>query len=145
MSKVLLMTVGLPRSGKSTWALQKGHPVVNPDAIRLAFHGLAFVPHAEKMIWTIAHYMVLSLFHAGHQLVILDSTNNTRKRREAWKSKHWVRKYRVFGVDKGTCIERAKKDDREYLVEVIERMAAEFEPIEEDEWDQEDTPNNAEG
>jgi predicted kinase len=32
----LILTVGLPRSGKTTWAKQQGVPMVNRDAIRLA-------------------------------------------------------------------------------------------------------------
>jgi len=38
--KILILTVGLPRSGKSTWAAKKGFPIVSPDAIRLAMHGM---------------------------------------------------------------------------------------------------------
>ncbi len=30
----LILTVGLPRSGKTTWALEQGWPIVNPDSIR---------------------------------------------------------------------------------------------------------------
>lgn len=67
----LLVTVGLPRSGKSTWAKQQGAPVVNPDAIRLALHGQAFLQEAEPLVWVMAKYMVEALFLAGHSTVIL--------------------------------------------------------------------------
>lgn len=44
--KKLILTIGLPRSGKSTWAKQQGCPVVNPDSIRLALHGKAYIQEA---------------------------------------------------------------------------------------------------
>jgi predicted kinase len=76
MTKTLIMTVGLPRSGKSTWAIAQGHPVVCPDAIRLALHGQPFIATAEPVVWATAKLMVASLFEAGHGVVILDATNS---------------------------------------------------------------------
>ena len=67
---LLFLTVGLPRSGKSTWALSQNLPVVSPDAIRLALHGLAFDAKRETEVWDIAMMMVRSLFLAGHKNVI---------------------------------------------------------------------------
>jgi predicted kinase len=136
--KTLLLTVGLPRSGKSSWArYQNNHPIVNPDAIRLAVHGQAFVPDAEPIVWAIAKYMVRALFLAGHNTVILDAANNTRKRREDWKSSSWLRKYKVFYTNKEECIRRAMSpsNNRPDLVPIIERMADQHEPVEDDEWD----------
>jgi predicted kinase len=51
--KILILTVGLPRSGKSSWSRQQTFPVVNPDSIRLALHGLRFAPEAEPFVWAI--------------------------------------------------------------------------------------------
>ena len=74
-NKTLILTVGLPRSGKSTWAMQQGYPVVNPDSIRLALHGHRFREESEEHVWAIAKTMVNSLFIAGHDKVIVDATN----------------------------------------------------------------------
>jgi len=41
-----------------------------------------FIKEAEKIVWTIVHYMVKALFIAGHNKVILDATNTTRKCRD---------------------------------------------------------------
>jgi predicted kinase len=133
----LILTVGLPRSGKTSWTEGKYIPVVNPDAIRLALHGTAFIPDAEKMIWVIAHYMVKALFIAGHDTVVVDATNTTRKRREAWKGDDWVRKYHVIDTSKEECIARCAPDrsNRPDLIPIIEKMAEQFEPVEDDEWD----------
>jgi predicted kinase len=123
----LILTVGLPRSGKSTWARQQPYPIVNPDAIRLALYGQAFIADAEQMIWAMARYMVKALFLAGHTTVILDATNVTKKRRDEWQDTLlWATNYKVFNTSKEECIERAKSNNRIDLISVINRMADEF-------------------
>jgi predicted kinase len=76
-NKLILMH-GLPRSGKSTWALEQGYPVVCPDAIRYCTTGKRWWGPIEYHIWATAKTMVRSLFLAGHKIVILDSTSRTR-------------------------------------------------------------------
>jgi predicted kinase len=132
----LILTVGLPRSGKTTWALERcayGIPIVNPDSIRLALHGKPFVPEAEPFVWAIARVMVHALFLAGHDDVIVDATNTTRKRRDDWKSSKWRRQYKVFDTSADECRRRAEETNRPDLIPVIDRMAAAFEPVGEDE------------
>ena len=74
-SKVLILTVGLPRSGKSTWARSQAYPIVCPDEIRTALHGHRFIPEAEPFVRAVAKVMVRALFGAGHQCVIFDGSN----------------------------------------------------------------------
>ncbi len=129
--KTLLMLVGLPRSGKTTWAKAKGLPIVCPDAIRLALHGQPYVQEAEPHVWAIARTMVQALFLAGHHYVTLDACNNTRKRRDEWRSKHWRRAFHVMATSVPECRRRALEDDR--VIAVIERMAEQHEPVTEEE------------
>lgn len=124
---LLTLTVGLPKSGKSTWARQQGVPVVNPDSIRLALHGERYLALAEPFVWAIAKVMVRALFLAGHDHVILDATNNTRKRRDDWHSSMWRRRVQEFRETSYECIRRAKAEDDEEIIPVIGRMAVEFE------------------
>lgn len=127
----LIMTVGLPRSGKSTWAKQSGHPVVCPDSIRLALHGQAFYGPAEPMVWAIARLMVRSLFLSGHETVVLDSTNGTRARRDEWKSREWRREFKILDTKIEECRARASEE----LLAVIDRMAAKWEDVQMEELD----------
>ncbi len=131
--KTLVMTVGLPRSGKTTWAKKMGHPMVSPDAIRLALHGQAYVSSAESFVWAIAQTMVAALFEAGHHIVILDACNNSVRRRDAWKSRRWHRVFEVFTASCEVCVDRACSDERDDLVKVIERMSEQHEPVTDEE------------
>lgn len=127
--KQLTLMVGLPRSGKSTYARKMGCPIVNPDSIRLALHGQRFASEAEPMVWAMAKYMVKALFLAGHRSVVVDATNTTKKRRDAWLSDGWTIRMIHIDTPKATCIERAVAENDTDIVPVIERMADEFEDI----------------
>lgn len=128
----LIVTVGLPRSGKSTWARAQDHPIVNPDSIRLALHGQRFLPEAEPFVWAIARCMVRALFLAGHETVILDACNTTKERRDEWLAHDgaWIRVFKAFPTPAEECIRRARAEGDEEIVPVIVRMAAHFEPPE---------------
>ena len=129
----LTLTVGLPRSGKTTWAREQGVPMVNPDSIRLALHGQAFRPESEPMVWAIAETMVRALFLAGHAHVILDATNVTRERRARWEKPDWETRFAVFEATVELCKWRARDSQSEHLLPVIDRMAATWEPLTPDE------------
>ena len=135
--KTLILLVGLPRCGKSTLAarlsVDLNCPIVCPDQIRLAIHGKAFDRESESLVWYTTRIMVKSLFGAGHDKIILDATGITRKSRDAWKCNQWAREFIEFDTPKEECIKRAKKMKREDLVEVIERMAGQYEPVSEEE------------
>ena len=127
----LIVTVGLPRSGKSTWANKMGYPIVSPDAIRLAIHGKQFINETELLVWTTAKYMIKSLFNAGHTTVIFDSTNITKQQRDDLVSNNWYRTFALFNVPVEECISRAQENtDLQYA---IIRMFEQFEKVTEDE------------
>lgn len=125
--KTLWMTVGLPRSGKTTSARGMKMPIVNPDSIRIALHGQRFIGEAEPMVWAIARYMVAALFEAGHDDVVLDATNTTVKRRDEWVDKRWRRMFVPMAADETECLARAARLNDSYIVPIIEKMAAQYE------------------
>ncbi len=134
----LICTVGLPRSGKSTWAREQGIPIVNPDSIRLAVHGQRFFAPAEPLVWVMAEIMIEALFKAGHGKVILDATNISRRRRNHWlKFDNTNRRlhegesprkvtFKVFNASAGECIRRAELAGDYEMIPVIKRMAKEW-------------------
>jgi predicted kinase len=126
--KRLHVLVGLPYSGKSSYAAHlkedEGYVIVSPDAIRLALHGERFNLHTEEIVWAIATYMVKSLFIAGHDDVILDACNMTKKRRKDWQGRRlgWETLFHVIDTDAEVCKERAFKHDDEDIIPIIDRM-----------------------
>lgn len=132
-NKLLIATVGLPYSGKSTWAVSQPWTVVSPDAIRLALHGQRFCREAEPMVWVIAKLMVRSLFLAGHSVVVLDATNLQRKYRDDWKSPDWDLRFKAILTPLEYCLERAQRADDQYILPIISRMAETQEPLGDDE------------
>lgn len=131
--KVLVCTVGLPRSGKTTWChemnKEKGWPIVNPDSLRLAMHGQRYAAQAEPMVWAIVKIMVSALFLAGHEFVLLDATGNSLKRREDMIGV-WECQFKVIDTTRAECIQRAEEEGDHVIIPVIHRMADAHEPLE---------------
>ena len=125
----LTLTVGLPRSGKSSWAREQKTPIVNPDSIRLALHGKAFIKEREDEVWAIAYLMTRALLLAGHMEIIIDATSVTQRSRDAWAKEfpECIIKLMWFDTSKEECIKRARGGKRAYLIPVIERMASQWE------------------
>jgi hypothetical protein len=80
--------------------------------------------------------VVASLFRAGHDRVVLDSYNQTRKSRSEWKSDRWNRVYHTMHTKSDACMEVARREKDEEIQPIIAKMAAEFEPVQADEWDE---------
>lgn len=123
----LLCTIGLPRSGKTTWSRTTGYPIVNPDSIRYALHGERFNALMEPYMWAMAKTMVRALFLAGHSFVVLDATNGTKARRQEWMNADWQTHFVYFNTSVEECIVRATVENDTYIIPVILRMAAAWE------------------
>ncbi len=138
---ILLMMMGLPRSGKSTWAQSQGYPVVDCDAIRLAKTGQRWWGPIEHEIWPFAKTMIRSLFLAGHKIVILDSTSLIRNQRDKFINSddiQWDRYVKIIHTPVDICKQRAL-DTYPELVSVIDWFDTNREELHPDEdiriWD----------
>lgn len=133
----LIVMVGLPRSGKSTWAKARNLPIVSPDAIRLALHGMRFLAIAEPMVWVLARIFVRALFLAGCSRVIVDGCHIKRDYRDEWKPDNVLTSWRVvfkhIYTGKEVCLDRAKAEKDDEIIPIIERDADRFEPLQNDE------------
>lgn len=114
--------MGLPRSGKSTWARDQSWPIVCPDAIRLATHGQFFYAPMEPWIWAMAYTMVESLFLSGHRVVLFDSCALTLKSRDELRRHGWDCRFKFFNTDLDVCLKRAVESTNPNLHDVVLRM-----------------------
>jgi predicted kinase len=74
--KSLIVTVGVPGSGKSTViarAASSGIPVVSSDSVRAELNGDATCQDQADVVWALVHARLAE--HLAHGSVLLDATN----------------------------------------------------------------------
>lgn len=125
-TKTLIITVGLPRSGKSTWSRSQGYPVISYDAMRSALVGHFQEHESIPMINALLIYSIKALFLSEHDVVIFDSTSHLKSQRDKWSS-IFNCKFKYFNTPPSECMERAKLTNKEYLIPKIIEMSKEFE------------------
>lgn len=142
--------VGLPRSGKSTYAKRyKGlYAIVSADQLRYLVYSQRFWGPGEDTMWAIRKIVLKMLMEQGIDIVI-DETNTTVSRRKpivdlAREYGYFVEAV-VIDTPKETCIERARADGDDSLIPIIERMAGQFEPVQQEEVDYIYMPLTGEG
>ena len=132
----LLIMVGLPGSGKSTWAKRytRGYPsyqIISTDDIRRQLYGDAAIQGEWRDIWR----RVIQQLSEGYQAitqgqasgVIYDATNVRRRHR-----REFVQTARRYGyrpvvavwmdVPLATCLMRNRARSRQVPTEIIEKM-----------------------
>lgn len=127
-----IMLVGIPASGKSTYAheLEKqGYHIHSSDAIRKELTGDSNSQNINNKVFEILHKRIKDDLEVGKSCVY-DATNMSMKRRIAFLSE--IKKYDcrkkciVFFIDPEICRERNKKRERKVPDYVIEKMLRQF-------------------
>lgn len=77
---MLVVMVGLPASGKTTYARRNFRTVVSPDRIRMEEFGTVFDATIEREVWRRARRRTREGLEAG-DVVCFDATSLSRKRR----------------------------------------------------------------
>jgi len=101
----LICTIGLPYSGKKTWAKTQGLPVIDLEVNTKASVTNKASKNTGALEFT--RQMIQSLFASGNPVVILLAENLTKKERSFWQSKDsfWNTQYREF---KTTALEATR-------------------------------------
>lgn len=141
---IIIVMVGLPRSGKTTWAQKQDIPIVDVDAARKSIHGLEFNNRAERLVWPIVCLMVEALIQK-HPAIILETNNTQVQHRKKWVSNDWQVIYKPIPVDVETALQRARNSGwnmLEALCQKIRTMPPMAEPIQVHEGPVLDTDDN---
>ena len=134
----LYVMVGIPASGKSTWAShQKTATVVSSDAIREEFFGSAKVQKSPKMVFDEFHKRIRLALAAGRD-VIADATHvsSNSRRGTLRNAPAGTTKVAVLAdVPLEKALQNNLKRERHVPEHVIRRMAnrLHFEPLSSDE------------
>lgn len=131
------MTVGLPRAGKTTWARQQNHPIIEMDAlwVLLGHDGnpRPVTGNDALVVDNIAKTMVKALFLSGNRTVILCGTHLLMMERENWISSGWKRNFKVFDTSYEVCKTRTLETCGEKWLADFEGKAAMAEVLLEEE------------
>lgn len=130
----LIMTTGLPRSGKTTWAKEyvdtSGNAVrINRDDLRAMLHNGKWSPKNEDVTMAVQKAMVLEALRKGKSVVV-DDTNLGDYHKARWegvaKEAGATFEVKKFGeTDLRVLIARDKKSDSQRGAHVIIRLAME--------------------
>lgn len=128
----LVITVGLPGSGKSTYLARLGINAISSDEIRRL---IADDPHDQTMnarIFTIVRYLVRQRIAAGRPITYVDATHL-----QPWERAPYVRLARrfkldlealLFDVPLDVCVARNRSRDRVVPEEALRAMALKLVP-----------------
>ncbi|MGJ5813473.1 AAA family ATPase [Paludibaculum fermentans] len=82
----LVILVGLPASGKSTWAQSKGLPILSSDAVRELLTGDATHQGVNRLVFRTLRQLAAARQQAGMPVTCIDSTALT-----VWERRCWLR------------------------------------------------------
>ena len=125
----LICTVGLPFSGKATWAKAQGLPVIDLE-INEKLMKTKSQKNTSALEFT--RQMIQSLFLSGNSVVILLAENLTRKEREFWVSKdlRWNTEYREFKINELEATRLAQANGAsKAMLDQIKTKAKAYEPL----------------
>jgi predicted kinase len=126
--KKLIVLVGLPGSGKSTWAARQGTGILSSDAVREILTDDAENQAVNRLVFPTLRYLLVMRVKAGMEATVLDATSLTPKERRSW-----VRTAEALGCDAeavffetplAACKSRNVARSRVVPEDVMDRFAA---------------------
>ena len=126
MSRIILL-VGLPGSGKSTYAARLRWPVISSDHLRSLIADDATDQSVHGPVFDAVRYLLRKRLEVGRPLTCIDATHLTpRERRPYFRiaERYGCQVEAVFfDLPVEICQERNRKRDRVVPQQAIERMA----------------------
>lgn len=123
----LILTVGLPGSGKSSWLARQGVNAISSDEIRRWIADDPTDQSIHRIVFRAVRYLVVQRLAIGRPLTYIDATNLT-----PWERRPYIRLGQLhdcdvealfFDVPLETCIERNRLRQRIVPEQAIREMA----------------------
>ncbi len=128
----IVITVGLPGSGKSSWLARHGIAAISSDAIRGLLADTPADQTIHRRVFATVRYLLRQRLEIGRPVSYVDATHLTRKERAPYF--RMAKKYGCdvealfFEVPVDVCLKRNRKRHRVVPEQAIRRMQAKLTP-----------------
>lgn len=128
----MILAIGLPGSGKSSWFKRHNITPLSSDMLRMLLFDDAQEQRFQDLVFSNLRSMLKARLIARRPLNYVDATNLTPHERHSWIKLAKDYGYEVqavfFDVPVEVCMERNRKRDRVVDEEILRRMAAKLKP-----------------
>lgn len=127
----LVVLVGLPGSGKTTWLRERGVEALSSDAVRGMLTGDETDQSLNRLVFRTLRSLARARKEAGAEVTYIDSTALTRWERRCWVRFAELNKCGVevvfFDVPVDECLRRNRLRERVVPEEALKKMAQRME------------------
>src|SRR6266576_1747740 len=128
----VILAIGLPGSGKSSWFKRHNLTPLSSDVVRMLLFDDAQEQRFQDLVFSNLRSMLKARLIARRPLNYVDATNLTPHERHSWIKLAKDYGYEVqavfFDVPVEVCLERNQRRDRVVDEDVLRRMAAKLKP-----------------
>jgi predicted kinase len=129
---IVVLAIGLPGSGKSTWFKRRGVTPLSSDMLRSILFDDITEQRYQNLVFSTLRSLLRARLIARMPWNYVDATNLSPKER-----RHWIQMARSFGfevhglffdVPLEVCLERNRRRERQVPEEAMQRLAAKLTP-----------------